>query len=226
VMAQNYPTLYGFSPSVLPAPSDWPLNHHVTGYWFLDESPRWQPPPALISFLESGPPPVYVGFGSMDTQDPARMTSLAVNALTISGQRGVLASGWGGLHTKSLPDTIFPFDEIPHSWLFPKMAALVHHGGMGTTAAGLRAGIPSVILPLGGDQPFWADRVQRLGVGIHSAGYFKITAERLAADITRVVSDSILRDNAIALGEKIRVEHGVEYAVKLIKNYSPSMMKR
>jgi sterol 3beta-glucosyltransferase len=221
LQTQNNPTLYGFSPSVLPAPSDWPLNHHVTGYWFLDESPGWQPPPALISFLESGPPPVYVGFGSMDTQDPARMTSLVVNALTMSSQRGVLASGWGGLHAKSLPETIFPIHEIPHSWLFPKMAALVHHGGMGTTAAGLRSGIPSVILPLGGDQPFWADRVQRLGVGIHSAGFFKITAERLAADINRAVNDTILRDNAAAMREKIRAEHGVEWAVKLIQKYSP-----
>lgn len=221
LQAQNSPTLYGFSPSVLPAPNDWPLNHHVTGYWFLDESPNWQPPPALINFIESGSPPVYVGFGSMDTQDPTRITSLVVNALTMSGQRGVLASGWGGLHAESLPETIFPIREIPHSWLFSKMAALVHHGGMGTTAAGLRSGIPSIILPLGGDQPFWADRVQRLGVGIRSAGYFKITAQRLAADITRAVSDTILRGNAIALGEKIRTERGVERAVELIQKYPP-----
>ena len=221
LQAQNHPTFYGFSPSVLPAPSDWPLNHHVTGYWFLDEFPGWQPPPALISFLESGPPPIYVGFGSMDTQDPVRMTSLVVNALTINGQRGILASGWGGLHAESLPETIFPIHEIPHSWLFPKMAALVHHGGMGTTAAGLRSGIPSIILPVGGDQFFWADRVQRLGVGIRSAGYFKITAERLAVDITRVFSDTILRSKASALGEKIRAERGVEQAVQLIQKYPP-----
>jgi len=219
LQARNVPTLYGFSPSVLPTPNDWPLNHHVTGYWFLEEPPGWQPPPALINFLESGPPPVYVGFGSMNAQDPARMTSLVVNALAISGQRGVLASGWGGLHTESLPETIFPIHEIPHSWLFHKMAALVHHGGMGTTAAGLRSGIPSIILPLGGDQTFWADRVQRLGVGIRSAGYFKITAERLASDIARAVGDITFRGNAAALGEKIRVERGVERAMELIQKY-------
>lgn len=219
LQSQNSLTLYGFSPSVLPAPNDWPINHHVTSYWFLDESPSWKPPPALLNFIESGPPPIYVGFGSMDTQDPARITSLVVNALTISGQRGVLASGWGGLDVESLPETIFPIHDIPHSWLFPKMAALVHHGGMGTTAAGLRSGTPSIILPLGGDQTFWADRVQRLGVGIRSASYFKITAERLAADITCAVSDTILRDNAAALREKIRAEHGVEWAVELIQKY-------
>jgi len=223
LQARNSPTLYGFSPSVLPIPNDWPLNHHVTGYWFLEEPPGWQPPPALISFLESGPPPVYVGFGSMDAQDPARMTSLVVNALAASGQRGVLASGWGGLHAESLPETIFPIRDIPHSWLFHKMAALVHHGGMGTTAAGLRSGIPSIILPVAGDQPFWADRAQRLGVGIRSSGYFKITAERLTADIARAVGDITLRGNAAALGETIRAERGVQRAVELIQKYPPTM---
>jgi sterol 3beta-glucosyltransferase len=222
---RNCPTLYGFSPNVLPAPNDWPSNHHVTGYWFLDQPPGWLPPPALINFLAGGPPPIYVGFGSMDTQDTARMTRLVVSALAASGQRGVLASGWGGLHAESLPETIFPIREIPHSWLFPQMAALVHHGGMGTVAAGLRSGIPAVILPLGADQSFWADRVQRLGVGIRSAGYFKITAERLAADITRAGSDNTLRGKAAALGKRIRAERGVEKAVELIRKY-PYAMKR
>ncbi len=217
--ARNDPTLYAFSPSVLPTPTDWPANHHVTGYWFLEPASGWQPPPALIQFLESGPPPVYVGFGSMDTQNPARMTRLVVDALAASGQRGVLASGWGGLQSESLPATIFPIREIPHSWLFPQMAALVHHGGMGTTAAGLRAGIPAVIIPLGGDQPFWADRLQRLGVGIHSASFFKISAKRLTIDLTRALSDPTLRARSVALGEKIRAEHGVERAVQLIQNY-------
>jgi sterol 3beta-glucosyltransferase len=150
------------------------------------------------------------------------MTRLVVEALAASGQRGVLDSGWGGLQTESLPETIFPIQEIPHSWLFPRMAALVHHGGMGTTAAGLRAGIPAVIIPLGGDQAFWADRLQRLGVGIHSAGFFKISTKRLVADITRVVSDTFLRTKAAALGEKIRVEQGVEKAVGLIRKIHPS----
>jgi sterol 3beta-glucosyltransferase len=220
---RNCLTLYGFSPNVLPAPKDWPLNHHVTGYWFLEQPPVWQPPTALMKFLAGGPPPIYAGFGSMDTQDTARMTRLVVNALAASGQRGVLASGWGGLHAESLPETIFPIREIPHSWLFPQMAALVHHGGMGTTAAGLRSGIPAVILPLGVDQPFWADRVQRLDVGIRSAGYFKITTERLAADITRAVSDNTLRGKAAALGKRIRAERGVEKAVELIQKYPHAM---
>ena len=216
---RNDPTIYGFSPSVLPSPKDWPTNHHVTGFWFLEPASGWKPPQELIQFLESGPPPVYVGFGSMDTQDPARMTRLVVDALAACGQRGVLASGWGGLQSEFLPKTIFPISEIPHSWLFPQMAAIVHHGGMGTTAAGLRAGIPGIVIPLGGDQPFWADRLQRLGVGIHSGSFFKITSKRLAADITRAVNNPNVRAGAAALGEKIRVEHGVDRAVELIQNY-------
>ena len=216
---RNDPTIYGFSPSVLPTPMDWPSNHRVTGYWFLEPASGWQPPRELIQFLKSGPPPVYVGFGSMDIQDSARMTRLVVDALDASGQRGVLASGWGGLQSEALPETIFPIREIPHSWLFPQMAALVHHGGMGTTAAGLRAGIPAVIIPLGGDQPFWADRLQRLGVGIHSASFFKTSAARLAADISRALSDPFLCARAVVLGKKICTEHGVDRAVGLIQNY-------
>ena len=213
----GYLSVYGFSPNILPRPKDWPSNQHVTGYWFLDQPANWQPPNELIRFLGKGPAPVYVGFGSMDVQDPLRMTRLVVDALSESGQRGVLASGWGGLSTQGLPDTIFPIREIPHSWLFPRMAALVHHGGMGTTAAGLRAGIPAVIVPLGGDQPFWADRLLRLGVGVRSAGYFKVTSRQLAADVRRVMNDTAMRSKTIELGEKIRAERGVDEAVELIQ---------
>jgi UDP:flavonoid glycosyltransferase YjiC (YdhE family) len=209
--------LYGFSPSVLPIPGDWPPNHHVCGYWFLDEPPGWEAPPALLKFLESGPPPVYVGFGSMDTGDPQRVTRLVVEALEASGQRGVLGTGWNSLGGESLPATVFPIETIPHSWLFPKMKAVVHHGGMGTTAAGLRAGVPTIITPLGGDQSFWADRVQRLGVGLRSEGYFKVTAERLAADIRYVMTDNAIRQNAATLGAKIHAEDGVERAARLIR---------
>ena len=122
MQARNDPTFYGFSPSILTTPTDWPPNHRVTGYWFLEPPLGWRPPDEFIQFLESGPPPVYVGFGSMDTQDPARMSHLVVEALAASGQRGVLASGWGGLRADALPETIFPIHEMPHSWLFPRMA--------------------------------------------------------------------------------------------------------
>ena len=209
-------TVYGFSPSILPAPTDWPPHHHVTGYWFLDEPPGWQPPADLVRFLESGRPPVYVGFGSMGENDPTRMTRLVLEALGRSGQRGLLFSGWSGLGNLSLPKTVYRLDSIPHSWLFPRVAAVVQHGGMGTTAAALRAGVPTAIIPLGGDQPFWARRVAQLGVGVHCAPFSRITAAQLAAALNRVTADSALRRRAAALGAKISAERGVERAVALI----------
>ena len=162
---QAQTTVCGFSPSVLPAPTDWLPHQHVTGYWFLDEPTDWQPPAGLVRFLESGPAPVCVGFGSMGDDESAHMTRVILEALDLSDQRGVLLSGYGGLGALSLPDTVFHLDEVPHSWLFPKTAAVVHHGGMGTTAAGLRAGVPTVIAPFGVDQPFWARGSDPSGCG-------------------------------------------------------------
>jgi UDP:flavonoid glycosyltransferase YjiC (YdhE family) len=212
-------TIYGFSPLVLSPPTDWPDGHHIAGYWFLVEPADWQPPADLLKFLEAGPPPVYVGFGSMDDQNPERISQIVVEALRLSGQRGVMVSGWGGLGAITLPETIYRLDSIPHSWLFPHMAALVHHGGAGTTAAGLRAGIPAVITPFAADQPFWAGRVARLGVGIRGANFFRLTADGLAAAITQAVNDSEMRQRAASLGDQLRAENGVAKAVEIIDDY-------
>lgn len=218
-LAQAQTTIYGFSPSVLPTPTDWPPSHHVAGYWFYDEPADWQPPAGLVHFLESGPPPVCVGFGSMIAGDPARITRVVLEALALSNQRGVLLSGWGGLGARSLPETVYRLDAVPHSWLFPKVAAVVHHGGMGTTAAGLRAGVPNVILPVTIDQPFWARRVEQLGVGVRCASFATVTAKQLAVALDKVTSDTELRQRVTALGEKIQAEDGVGQAVAVIQNY-------
>jgi sterol 3beta-glucosyltransferase len=215
---QAQTTVYGFSPSVLPTPTDWPPNHHVTGYWFLDEPTGWQPPAHLVRFLEDGPPPVYVGFGSMPGDDMMRMARVVLEALRLSNQRGALLSGWGELgDSLSLPETTCRLETIPHSWLFPRMRAVVHHGGMGTTAAGLRAGIPSVIIPAGGDQPFWAQRVEQLGIGVHCASFSKVTVDQLATALREVTTDTALRQRAAVLGERIRAEDGVGQAVEVIQ---------
>jgi sterol 3beta-glucosyltransferase len=216
---QAQPTICGFSPSVLPVPTDWPSNHHVTGYWFLDEPIGWQPPADLVRFLESGPPPVCVGFSSLVEDNPRRSTRVVLEALELSGQRAVLLSGWSGLGNVSLPKTTYCLNAIPHSWLFPKTAAVVHHGGMGTTAAGLRAGVPSVILPQMFDQPFWARRVEQLGVGVRCASFSKVTATELAAALDKVTTNTALRHRAAALGERIRAEDGVGQAVAVIQDY-------
>jgi sterol 3beta-glucosyltransferase len=211
-------TVCGFSPSVLPVPTDWLPHQHVTGYWFLDEPSDWQPPADLGHFLESGPAPVCVGFGSMVENDPARMTRVVLEALALSDQRALLLSGWGGLDDLALPETVCCLNAVPHSWLFPKVAAVVHHGGRGTTAAALRAGVPSVVIPFFFDQPFWARRVEQLGAGVRCMASSKVTAEQLAAALDKVTTDTALRQRAAALGEKIRAEDGVGRAVAVIQD--------
>jgi UDP:flavonoid glycosyltransferase YjiC (YdhE family) len=212
---RNMPILYGFSPSVIPAPSDWNGNTHITGYWFVDETDAWQPPTALLDFLQSGSPPVYVGFGSMSNRNPEQTADLVIQALTLTGQRAILLSGWGGLQKTKIPDSIFMIDSVPHSWLFPRMSAVIHHGGASTTAAGLRAGIPSVIIPFFGDQPFWGQRVAELGVGAKPIPRKGLTAERLANAIHEVITNENIRQRAAKLGEQIQAENGIESAVEI-----------
>jgi UDP:flavonoid glycosyltransferase YjiC (YdhE family) len=190
----------------------------VTGYWFLDEPADWQPPADLVRFLESGPAPVCVGFGSMVESDPARMTRVVLEALALSGQRAVLLSGWGGMGDLALPETVYCLDSIPHGWLFPRVTAVVHHGGAGTTATALRAGVPSVVIPFFFDQPFWARCVEQIGAGVRCAASTRVTAEQLAAALDKVTTDTTLRQRAAALGEKIRAENGVGRAVAVIQD--------
>ena len=218
---QPTPILYGFSPQVLPKPTDWDEHVHVTGYWFLEATSGWRPPPELVDFLEKGPPPVYVGFGSVIIQERAakRLTGIALEALTRTGQRGLLLTGWGGLVETDLPDDVLAIDFAPFDWLFPRMVALVHHGGMGTTAAGLRAGVPAVVVPFTADQPFWGRRIHQLGVGPRPIPRKKLTAEGLAEAIRAMTGDQGMRQRAARLGERVRAEDGVQRAVEVVERY-------
>lgn len=220
------PWLFAYSPSVLPKPPDWEVQHHVTGYWFLDPPTDWQPSPDLLRFIESGPPPVYVGFGSMSHEDPERQTRIALRALEITRQRGVLLTGWGGVTRGAASSDVFYVDDVPHAWLFPRMAAVVHHGGAGTTAAGLRAGVPNIITPFAGDQHAWAGLVAQRGVGPRAAKIKKLTAEKLAEAIHSAVHDAAMRARAAALGEQIRMEHGMARAVELIDRHAADFRQR
>ncbi len=211
------PVLYGYSPAVIPKPDDWRDNIHVTGYWFLDEAEDWTPPPDLVAFLEAGPPPVYVGFGSMSSRKPAETAGLILEALDRTEQRAVLLSGWGCLRTTDLPDSVRMVEGVPFSWLFPRCAAVVHHGGAGTTSAGLRAGVPSVVVPFFGDQPFWGRRVAVLGVGSAPISRRRLTTERLSEAIQQAVTDHGMRERAATLGAIIRAEDGVARAVAQIE---------
>ena len=211
------PLLGAYSPQVILPPSDWPSTAHITGYFFLDRPKGWQPPHDLLAFLEAGEPPVYVGFGSMAGQDPERLSALVLDALAQCGRRGVVATGWGGLRADRLPAGVFVLDAVAHGWLFPRMAAVVHHGGAGTTAEALRAGVPSVIVPFIVDQPFWGARVQQLDVGPKPIPLKQLTARRLSDAIQHAVSDTGLRRRAGAMGGALRAEDGLARAVSVVQ---------
>ena len=219
---ESQPIIYGYSPQVISPPADWPDYIHVTGYWFLEPPAGWEPPSDLVNFLQAGASPVYIGFGSMLSRKPEETADLVLKALARTGQRAVLSSGWGGLKKDNLPETVFMVDSIPHSWLFPKMAAVVHHGGAGTTGAGLCAGIPSIIIPFFGDQPFWGQRVYALGIGPQPIPRRHLTVNNLAEAIQCAVTDRTMQKNAANLGERIRAENGIAQAVAVIeKNRNP-----
>jgi sterol 3beta-glucosyltransferase len=215
------PILCAWSPAVLPPPGGWPANRQVTGYWFLDPPAGWQPPGELVQFLAAGPPPVSIGFGSMVSRDRAATLKIILDALELTGLRGVLLSGWGEIGAGSdLPETVFSAPSIPHGWLFPRMAAVVHHGGAGTTGAGLRAGIPSVICPLLADQPSWARVVHDLGAGPPPIPFPDLTAPRLAQALHDATTNPVIRQQAAVLGSRIRSEDGAGRAAEAILRYA------
>jgi UDP:flavonoid glycosyltransferase YjiC (YdhE family) len=213
---QSHPVLHAYSPVVVPRPADWPAWAHVTGYWFLDRPAEWSPPAELRAFLDAGPPPVYVGFGSMVAKDLGELADIVLAALRRNRARGVIHRGWAGLAPADLPDDVLGIDSVPHDWLFPRVAAVVHHGGAGTTAAGLRAGVPTVVAPFFADQPFWAQQVERLGAGPAPVPQAKLTAERLTTAIQRALTDPRIRKRATGVGEQIRAEDGVARAAEII----------
>lgn len=210
------PKLYGFSPTIVPQPADWEASCHVTGYWYLDAPDDFTPPAELLDFLKDGEPPVSIGFGSMSSRDSEAMTTMALEALQQTGQRGLLLTGWGGITQTDLPDSVFKLGSIPHDWLFPKMKAIVHHGGAGTTAAALRSGVPGIVVPFFADQPFWGDRTVRLGVSAASISKRSLSATRLAEAIRQATEDEQLRAKAKQVGHLLQAEDGVAAAVDII----------
>jgi len=207
--------LYCYSPAVAPPPSDWGPWIDVTGYWFLDRASDWTPPADLVAFLEAGPPPVYIGgFGSMTNRDPTEIARTIAQALALTGQRAIVLTGWGGLSSAELPREIFAIDWIPFDWLFPRVSAVVHHGGAGTTAASLRAGLPTVVVPYFLDQFFWGRRVFELGVGPKPILRKRLAVDSVASAIRTATTDPEMKRRAAALGAQIRSEDGVGRAVE------------
>ena len=210
------PVLYGFSRHVVPLPdSGGDRPRRVTGYWTLPTPAGWTPPPALEAFLARGGPVVSVGFGSMASADPSATTSMVVGAARDAGVRAVLLSGWGGLDARAAGDDVHCAEALPHAWLFPRVSAIAHHGGAGTTGAALASGVPSIVIPLGVDQPFWASRVSALGAGPPPIPRKRLTRERLAEAFRRAVGDAAMRSRAAEVGAMIRAEDGVGAAVEV-----------
>ena len=205
------PLLIAVSPSVVPRPRDWPPFVHETGYWFLPPPPAWTPPRALADFVERGGEPVYVGFGSLAQRDPDATRRLVDRALTVAGVRGVVLTGWAGMTGEPATDAVMPVSDVPHAWLFPRMRVVVHHGGAGTTAAALRAGVPQVVVPHFGDQWFWAERVAALHAGVVLPRR-RLTAERLARAI-----ESAAQAAPRPLARAIAGEDGLAVAIRVIQ---------
>ncbi|MFD4474992.1 glycosyltransferase [Streptomyces sp. NPDC058471] len=213
--AARWPVLHGFSAAVVPRPADWRDGLDVVGNWWPHHEPDTPLPASFEDFLRAGPPPVFIGFGSMAAGDGARLSELAVTALRRAGLRGVLQEGRAGLMARG--DDILTVDEVPHALLFPRMAAVVHHAGAGTTAAALRAGVPAIPVPVMADQPFWASRIAALGAATAPVPFKELTAERLAEQIRRAVSEPTYRKAAGAVARRMGAEDGAGQVVKAVE---------
>jgi sterol 3beta-glucosyltransferase len=219
IYREAVPTLYGYSAAIVPRPTNWMEHTQVTGYWLLPQTEDWQPPDSLDDFLRSGTPPVCIGFGSTLYGDPEDNANLVLGALRRVGCRGLLVTGWGGLKPSSLPDDVFAIESAPYDWLFPRVAAAVHHAGAGTIAMALRAGVPSVTVPHFLDQFFWGEQLYRLGVAPRPIHRLKLTEDALAEAISIAIKDEKLKRNAAYLGGRLLSEDGVSCAVEEISRH-------
>ncbi|KAI9830004.1 MAG: hypothetical protein M1826_005177 [Phylliscum demangeonii] len=209
------PYTYCWSPALIPKPRDWGSHIDVSGFFFLALASSYVPAPDLVAFLAAGPPPVYIGFGSIVVEDPNGMTKLICEAVRKAGIRALVSKGWGGLGADELnvPEEIFMLGNVPHDWLFQHVSAVVHHGGAGTTAAGVALGRPTVVVPFFGDQPFWGAMIARAGAGPQPIPIKHLTADNLAAAIAEALQPSVLL-KAAELGTKISSELGAEVGAK------------
>ena len=211
------PVLYAMSPLLVPRPTTWAANIHMAGFWLDDRAETYAPDEKLLRFLEAGEKPVYVGFGSMTSGDMAQAQHIVLEAARRCGVRLIVSKGWGGLEGSSRED-VFVTDYVPHSWLFPRVAAVVHHGGAGTTAAGLLAGRPTLVIPFGGDQPFWGMRIHQLGLGPKPIPRKQLTARRLSEALERLTSEKRYAVAAREIGERLRLENGKAVAANIIEH--------
>ena len=212
------PILCAWSPSILPASTDWSNPRvHVTGYYFFPLNSSYSPAPELDSFLKSGKPPICISFGSMVNKDAKRIDEIIRESLKQTNNRGIILSGWADVKHESTNDLLY-LESAPHDWLLPKCKMIIHHGGAGTTSAGLCAGIPNIVVPFTADQPFWGGRVHAVGAGPKPILVKNLSVEKLTKAIAEAESDVILQQ-AQVIGQEIRGEDGVNEAVRWIESY-------
>jgi len=211
------PLLFAVSPTVLPPAPDSAAHVDVVGYFFLDSPADYQPPVELTSFLEAGSAPVCVTFGSMIHRASDRIEEVILNAMRLSGQRAIILMGWGGWKGRDSSNDVLYLESAPHDWLLPRCRAVIHHGGAGTTAAGLRAGIPNIVIPFGGDQAFWGKRVHAIGAGPRPINVRSLTTSRLAQALAGV-DDPAIQKRARETGRAIQGEDGVGKAIRVVES--------
>lgn len=211
------PVLYAISPLIMPRPSEWGANIHMTGYWLGKTDLDFTPSPEMQAFLDKGEKPIYIGFGSMVNAEMKETLDVVLEAIRISGVRAILSTGWGGVEIPARED-IFVAEYVPHDWLFQQVSAVVHHGGAGTTAAGILAGCPTLVIPFGGDQPFWAQRVEKLGIGPKSIARDKLNVSRLAKALTDLTTTQRYRVAVNELAIRLRKEDGVGHAADIVED--------
>jgi UDP:flavonoid glycosyltransferase YjiC (YdhE family) len=205
--------LHGYSAHVLPRPADWRQGIEVVGYWPAPQPAGWSPPADLLDFLDAGSAPVFIGFGSMAAGQDGWLSEVVAEAVRRAGVRAVVQAGWAGLESAG-PD-VLTIGDAPHSWLFPQMAAVVHHGGAGTTGAAFIAGTPSVAVPVYADQPLWGERVRALGAGPAPLPFNTLTAQTLAERI-RDLQTGRYRTAAAEIGRRVRTEDGAARVVEAL----------
>jgi len=214
------PHTYCWSPALIPKPKDWGPHISISGFYFLNLASDYIPAPDLQAFLDAGPPPVYIGFGSIVLDDPNAMTELIFEVVRKTGWRVLLSKGWGGMGADELciPDSIFMLGNVPHDWLFKQVSCVVHHGGAGTTAAGITAGRPTLVVPFFGDQPFWGAMVARAGAGPNPIPHKQLTADKLADAINFCLKPESL-ERAKELASKIAAERGSDMGAQSFHQY-------
>lgn len=217
---KEIPSIYAYSSLLSPKPHEYGKEKYITGFWINDDAVDYQPDQKLVSFLEAGEKPIYIGFGSAVGDNFDQALSIVLESLKRTKQRGIFSAGWGDLKKVDLPDSVIQIDYVPHEWLFERVCAVAHHGGAGTTAAAIRAKVPSIIIPFGGDQPFWGRCVYKQGLGPKPIMRRKLTVDKLTAAILEVTQNQKMIDNAKRIGTLICAENGVENAIAVIEEKS------